>query len=66
MAVKTDMNLKNYPFMCSSDEFASECINLVGKYRFIQGCKKHALLKVLISLPLIRYISRILDKKIAI
>ena len=25
--VKTDMNKKNYPFMCTPDEFASECIN---------------------------------------
>ena len=54
--VRTDMNLKNYPFMCSPDDFASECINLLGKYKFIQGCRKHAILKFLISLPLAKYI----------
>ena len=26
--VRTDMNKKNYPLMCSADEFASECIKL--------------------------------------
>ena len=49
--VRTDMNKKNYPLMCSADEFASECIKLVGKYKFIQGCRKHAILKGLISIP---------------
>ena len=44
------MNKKNYPFMCTPDEFASECIKLVGKYKFIQGCRKHAILKGLISI----------------
>ena len=63
--VKTDMNKKNYPFMCSSDEFASECIKLVGKYKFIQGCRKHAILKGLMSLPLVDYIVRTLDKKVS-
>ena len=62
--VKTDMNKKNYPFMCSPDEFASECIKLVGKYKFIQGCRKHAILKGLMSLPLVDYIVRTLDKKV--
>ena len=64
--VRTDMNTKDYPFMCSPDEFASECLNLVGKYKFIQGCRKHAILKGLISLPLAGTISRYFDKKITI
>ena len=64
--VKTDMNDKSYPFMCSPDEFASECIKLIGKYKFIQGCRKHAILKGIISIPLISYITRILDKKITV
>ena len=64
--VRTDMNQKNYPLMCSSDDFASECINLLGKYKFIQGCRKHAILKFLTSLPLIKSITYILDKKIAV
>ena len=63
--VKTDMNKKNYPFMCSPDEFACECIKLVGKYKFIQGCRKHAILKGLMSLPLVDYIVRFLDKKVS-
>lgn len=63
--VRTDMNKKNYPLMCSADEFASECIKLVGKYKFIQGCRKHAILKGLISIPLIMYLVRIIDKKIS-
>ena len=50
--VKTDMNQLNFPLTCSSDDFASECINLLGKYKFIQGCRKHAILKCLMSLPL--------------
>ncbi len=64
--VRTDMNTKNYPFMCSPDEFASECINLVGKYKFIQGCRKHTILKSLISLPLAGTIARYFDKKITV
>ena len=63
--VRTDMNKKNYPLMCSADEFASECIKLVGKYKFIQGCRKHAILKGLISIPLVDYLIRLLDKKIS-
>ena len=63
--VRTDMNKKNYPLMCSADEFASECIKLVGKYKFIQGCRKHAILKGLISIPLVDYLIRFLDKKIS-
>ena len=63
--VRTDMNKKSYPLMCSPDEFASECIKLVGKYKFIQGCRKHAILKGLISIPLVDYITRIIDKKIS-
>ena len=62
--VKTDMNTKDYPFMCSPDEFAAECINLVGKYKFIQGCRKHAILKGLISLPFVDSITRYMDNKI--
>ena len=64
--VKTDMNDKSYPFMCSPDEFASECIKLIGKYKFIQGCRKHAILKGIISIPLISYVTRFLDKKITV
>lgn len=60
------MNDKSYPFMCSPDEFASECIKLIGKYKFIQGCRKHAILKGIISIPLISFITRILDKKISV
>ena len=63
--VRTDMNKKNYPLMCSADEFASECIKLVGKYKFIQGCRKHAILKGLISIPFVDYLIRFLDKKIS-
>ena len=62
--VRTDMNKKEYPFMCTPDEFASECIKLVGKYKFIQGSKKHAILRGLLSNPLILYFSRIIDKKL--
>ena len=51
--------------MCSADEFASECIKLVGKYKFIQGCRKHAILKGLISIPFVDYITRIIDKKVS-
>ena len=64
--VRTDMNDKSYPFMCSPDEFASECIKLIGKYKFIQGCRKHAILKGIISIPLISFITRMLDKKISV
>jgi len=63
--VKTDMNKKNYPLMCTADEFASECIKLVGKYKFVQGCKKHAILKWLVSLSFIDYLIRMLDKKVS-
>ena len=63
--VRTDMNKKNYPLMCSADEFASECIKLVGKYKFIQGCRKHAILKGLISIPFVDYITRMIDKKVS-
>ena len=34
--VKTGMNKKDYPFTCLPDDFASECINLVGRYSYIQ------------------------------
>ena len=61
--VKTNMNKNDLPFTNSSDEFASECIQLVGKYKFIQGSKKHAILRGLLSNPLILYFSRIIDKK---
>ena len=63
--VKTDMNKKNYPLMCTADEFASECIKLVGKYKFVQGCKKHAILKGLVSISFIDYLIRMLDKKVS-
>lgn len=59
--VKTDMNQLNFPLTCSSDDFTSECINLLGKYKFIQGCRKHAILKFLTSLPFAHF----LDEKIA-
>ena len=62
--VKTNMNKNDLPFTNSSDEFASECIKLVGKYKFIQGSKKHAILRGLLSNPLILYFSRIIDKKL--
>ena len=38
---------------------------LVGKYKFIQGCRKHAILKGLISISLIDYIIRMIDKKVS-
>ena len=60
--VKTDMNKKDYPFSCSPDDFASECINLVGRYNYIQGCKKHAFLSGLISIPFVRCLIRCIDK----
>lgn len=60
--VKTGMNKKDYPFTCYPDDFASECINLVGRYSYIQGCKKHAFLSALISLPLVRCLIRCFDK----
>ena len=61
--VKTAMNKNDLPFTNSSDEFASECLKLVGKYKFIQGSKKHAILRILLSNPLIQYISRSIDEK---
>ena len=59
--VRTDMNQLNFPLTCSADDFASECINLLGKYPFIQGCRKHAILKCLMPLPLAHFV----DEKIA-
>ena len=61
--VKSDMIKHDMPFISSSDEFASECIKLVGKYKFIQGCKKHFILRFLLSLPIIQFISRKIDEK---
>ena len=61
--VKTGMNKNDLPFTNSSDEFASECLKLVGKYKFIQGSKKHAILRTLLSNPLFQYISRSIDEK---
>ena len=57
------MNKNDIPFTNSSDEFASECIKLVGKYKFIQGSKKHFILRFLLSLPIIQFISRKIDEK---
>ena len=62
--VKTNMLKNDLPFIVSSGEFASECINLISKYKFIQGCKKHALLRTLLFLPGVNNISRNLDQKI--
>lgn len=59
--VRTEMNRLNFPLTISADDFASECINLLGKYSFIQGCRKHAILKCLMSLPLAHFV----DEKIA-
>jgi short-subunit dehydrogenase len=61
--VKSDMIKHDMPFISSSDEFASECIKLVGKYKFIQGCKKHFILRFLLSLPIMQFISRKIDEK---
>lgn len=61
--VNTNMNKNNIPFTNSCDDFASECINLVGKYKFIQGSKKHAILRGLLSNSLFLYFSRKMDKK---
>ena len=60
--VKTDMNKKDYPCSCSPDDFASECINLVGRYNYIQGCKKHAFLSGLISIPFVPCLIRYIDQ----
>ena len=61
--VKTDMNKNDLPFTNSVDDFASECIKLVGKYKFIQGSRNHAILRFFLSLPVIQYISRKIDEK---
>ncbi len=61
--VKTGMNKNDLPFTNTSDEFAAECIKLVGKYKYIQGSKKHFILSFLMSNPLIQYYSRIIDLK---
>ena len=61
--VKTNMNKNDLPFTNSSDDFAKECIKLIGKYKFIQGSKKHVILRWLLSIPLIQYISRKIAQK---
>ena len=61
--VKTNMNKNDLPFTNSSDEFAKECIKFVGRYKFIKGSKKHAILGWLMSNPLIKYIGRKIDLK---
>ena len=61
--VKTNMNQNDLPFTNTADDFAAECIKLVGKYKFTQGSRKHAILRFLLSLPVIQYISRKIDEK---
>ena len=57
------MNKNDLPFTNSSDDFAKKCIKLIGKYKFIQGSKKHVILRWLLSNPLIQYLSRKIDLK---
>ena len=64
--VKSNMLKHDMPFSNSSDEFASECIKLIGKYKFMQGSKKHFILRTLLSNPLIQYFSRKMDLKLNI
>ena len=61
--VKTNMLKNDIMFGNSPEQFASECINLVGKYKFIQGSRNHAILKNLMYLPVTNYISRMVDAK---
>ena len=43
----------------------AECINLLGKYNYIQESWKHAILKGILSIPLIKDIARIFDERIS-
>ena len=61
--VKTNKNKNDLPFTNSSEDFAEECIKLIGKCKFIQGSKKHVILRWLLSNPLIQYLSRKIDLK---